>query len=97
MRAPAWWLTVGLFAAAVVLAAGVLLLAGCPRRVCSPGVGQCTADGVARLCSSAGQWREVLDCRKVLPADRGWRCSCYKPTSTLESINPERCTCKPTR
>lgn len=92
------WLVAGALTAAVVI---LLTWGGCAGRTaatCSPGAAECTAAGVARLCSSSRRWVDVVDCGKVRggpPA--GWRCSCYKPTSTLEGHNPGRCTCTPSR
>jgi len=62
-----------LLAAAVAASVGF----GCGR-VCTPLASRCVGTR-AELCGPRGKsWRLLMDCAKLQPKDKGWRCCCAR-------------------
>jgi hypothetical protein len=52
---------------------------GCPPKpVCMPHAMRCFNNSV-QLCDKNGKWRSVIDCKKVKPTKKNWKCLCKKP------------------
>jgi hypothetical protein len=60
----------------VLFVSTTFLSLGCPPKpVCTPQAMRCFNNS-AQLCDKNGRWRRVMDCKKVKPTSKNWKCLC---------------------